>query len=280
MSASSAFMTGSRKDLFWRAMGVHRKTAATIGLYSDPMNAITPIAPPRRILVVDDDPGIRTLIASFLDRNGCETETACDTPEMRERLAAARFDLIVLDLMMPGEDGLTALKRLQATEAPPPVIMLSAVGSEIDRIIGLEVGAEDYLAKPCNPRELLARIHTVLRHTIDNPAAGAGSTPDAPRLGFGGWQMDLIAKKLFDPDKRFVYLTDGEFGLLRVFMEHPRRVLTRDQLLDYARGEDCESFDRSIDVQVGRLRRKLGPTDIIRTIRNEGYMFLLQPSVT
>ena len=242
------------------------------------MNAVSHIAPPHRILVVDDCPGIRTLIASFLDRNGYETETACDTRAMRERLAAARFDLIVLDLMMPGEDGLTALKRLQATEAPPPVIMLSAVGSEIDRIIGLEVGAEDYLAKPCNPRELLARIQTVLRHRINRPAAGSGSTADATRRQFAGWQLDLTAKTLLDPEGRFVYLTDGEFGLLRAFVEHPRRVLTRDQLLDFARGEDCDLYDRAIDVQISRLRRKLGVTDLIRTVRNEGYMFLLQPA--
>ena len=242
------------------------------------MNAVSHIAPPRRILVVDDDPGIRALIASFLDKNGCETETACDTREMRERLAAARFDLIVLDLMMPGEDGLTALKRLQGTDAPPPVIMLSAVGSEIDRIIGLEVGAEDYLSKPCNPRELLTRIHTVLRHRMSRPAPRVRSINDGSRLLFADWKMDITAKRLLDPDGCFVYLTDGEFGLLRAFVEHPRRVLTRDQLLDYARGGDCDLFDRAIDVQISRLRRKLGTTDMIRTVRNEGYMFLLQPT--
>lgn len=239
------------------------------------MNAIGSVSASHHILVVDDDPGIRMLIASFLARNGCVTATAADAREMREELARSRFDLIVLDIMMPGEDGLTALKWLQTDGASPPVIVLSAVGSDIDRIVRLEVGAEDYLAKPCNPRELLARIQTVLRHRGSREVATQIGNPGL--LSFAGWRMDLTSKMLFDSADKYIHLTDGEFALLRGFVEHPRRVITHDQLLDYGRGEESEFYDRAIDVQVSRLRRKLGATDVIRTVRNEGYMFLIEP---
>ncbi|WP_240653161.1 response regulator [Sphingomonas crocodyli] len=229
-----------------------------------------------RILIVDDDPGIRTLMSSFLEKHGFRADTAADPIEMRERLAAHRYDLIVLDVMMPREDGLSALRGLQRDEGPP-VIMLSAVGTDVDRIVGLEMGAEDYLAKPCNPRELLARIRTVLRRVRAEPAAGkAKDAAKEPGYRFSGWRMDVEAHALYDPNDRPVILSDGEFRLLRAFVEHPRRVLTRDQLLDYARGSDSELYDRAIDVQVSRLRRKLGSegsTELIRTVRNEGYMF-------
>jgi two-component system OmpR family response regulator len=166
--------------------------------------------------------------------------------------------------------------------------MLSAVGSDIDRIVGLEIGAEDYLAKPCNPRELLARIRTVLRRTAAplppaptaadaNPAQGNGEM-----LQFAGWRMDLVSRILYDPTSAVVALSDGEFRLLHAFVQHPRRVLNRDQLLEFARGTDNETYDRVIDVQISRLRRKLSPgrdrADLIRTVRSEGYMFL--PLVT
>jgi two-component system OmpR family response regulator len=230
-----------------------------------------------RILIVDDDEGIRTLVASFLEKHGFQTDAAADPSQMRIRLAADRYDLIVLDVMMPGEDGLSALRKLQS-QGGPPVIMLSAVGADIDRIVGLEIGAEDYMAKPCNPRELLARIRTVLRRR----AAFGDPPPSQPVqqnvLAFAGWRADLDARVLTDPQGDLVLLSDGEFRLLRAFVEHPRRVLSRDQLLDYARGADSEHYDRAIDVQISRLRRKLAAgdaaTELIRTVRSEGYMFL------
>lgn len=249
-----------------------------------------------RILIVDDDAGIRDVVASFLEKHGFQVDAAGHPAEMRERLAQAEYALIVLDVMMPGEDGLSALRELQRIGGPP-VIMLSAVGTDIDRIVGLEIGAEDYLAKPCNPRELLARIRTVLRRTSHGAGATAGQpaqpVPQPPAaapegqqqpsvLYFAGWRMDLEARQLHDPKDRPVELSDGEFRLLRALVQHPRRVLTRDQLVQYALGAESDSYDRAIDVQISRLRRKLasGETrvDLIRTVRNEGYMFV--PAVT
>ncbi len=249
------------------------------------MNAILPdMDLATHILIVDDDAGIRSLVSSFLDKHGFQTDTAGNPAEMRAKLNDARYDLIVLDVMMPGEDGLSALKKLQKSDGPP-VIMLSAVGTDIDRIVGLELGAEDYMAKPCNPRELLARIRTVLRRRANARAQGASmparSGAGSGNLAFAGWRIDLMARLLHDPSDRVVTLSDGEFRLLRVFVEHPRRVLTRDQLLEYARGPETEHYDRAIDVQISRLRRKLsaGQSDeLIRTVRSEGYMFV--PPVT
>ncbi|TVV70752.1 response regulator [Sphingomonas solaris] len=234
-----------------------------------------------RILIVDDDEGIRTLMSSFLDRHGFRTDTARSPIEMREKLGADRYDLIVLDVMMPREDGLTALRGLQKTDGPP-VIMLSAVGTDVDRIVGLEMGAEDYLAKPCNPRELLARIRTVLRRRERGEAApdpvAEAPADSAATFRFAGWRIEMDVHLLYDPADAVITLSDGEFRLMRAFVEHPRRVLTRDQLLDYARGEDRDYYDRAIDVQISRLRRKLaaceGSDELIRTVRNEGYMFV------
>ena len=251
------------------------------------MHAILPVMDlATRILIVDDDAGIRKLMSSFLDKHGYRTDTAANPIEMRERLEEDRYDLIVLDVMMPKEDGLSALRRLQRDNGPP-VIMLSAVGTDVDRIVGLEMGAEDYLAKPCNPRELLARIRTVLRRREGQrdgaDAANDGAAPAEaaiPREGlvFAGWRIDVDARMLYDPEDRVISLTDGEFRLLRAFVEHPRRVLTRDQLLDFARGQDSEHYDRAIDVQISRLRRKLAEghqgDELIRTVRNEGYLFV------
>jgi two-component system OmpR family response regulator len=243
------------------------------------MNLVT------RVLIVDDDAGIRSLVSSFLEKHGFHTDTAGDPAEMRAKLGGNRYDLIVLDVMMPGEDGLSALRKLQKGDAPP-VIMLSAVGTDIDKIVGLEMGAEDYMAKPCNPRELLARIRTVLRRRA-NAQSFTNKDDAEARLGpeslhFAGWRIDLVARMLHDPQDRPVTLSDGEFRLLRAFIEHPRRVLTRDQLLGYARGSDTEHYDRAIDVQISRLRRKLsvgGDTpELIRTVRSEGYMFV--PAIT
>jgi len=230
------------------------------------------------VLIVDDDPGIRTLIASFLDKHGFRTEVAGDPAAMRVAMARERPDLIVLDVMMPGEDGLSALRSLQHADAPP-VIMLSAVGGDVDRIIGLEIGADDYLAKPCNPRELLARIRTVLRRRDREQAPPPAPVPvgeDRATLRFGDWRLDPGGFALHAPGGVPIPLTEGEFRVMRALVEHPRRVLTRDQLIEYARGLDSDSFDRAIDVQVSRIRRKLaaaGGEELIRTVRNEGYMF-------
>ncbi|CAN5348971.1 response regulator transcription factor [soil metagenome] len=256
------------------------------------------IAPPNvnlstRILVVDDDAGIRSLVSSYLEKHGFQVDVASHPGEMRERLAQADYALIVLDVMMPGQDGLSALRQLQNSGAPP-VIMLSAVGTDIDRIVGLEIGAEDYLAKPCNPRELLARIRTVLRR-VSAPVPVVPSAPretpvtaqagphaeDAP-LYFAGWRLELAPRLLYDPDGHLVSVSDGEFRLLRALAQHPRRVLTRDQLMGFAMGAETDTYDRAIDVQISRLRRKLSrsgePVELIRTVRNEGYIFV--PAVT
>ena len=244
------------------------------------MSAITPAMDfTSRILIVDDDPGIRESIAEFLATHGYRADGAASAREMRNKLADGGIDLVVLDLMMPQEDGLSALGSLRGADAPP-VIMLSAMASDVDRIVGLELGADDYLAKPCNPRELLARIRTVLRRKQRADAPAADETPPATSgslLCFSGWRLDIIARTLRDPGGVLVNLSDGEFRLLKALAEHPRRVLSRDQLLDFSRGDMADSYDRSIDVQMSRLRRKLaagsGAEELIRTIRSEGYMF-------
>ncbi|WP_043156200.1 response regulator [Sphingomonas sp. STIS6.2] len=228
-----------------------------------------------RILVVDDDAGIREVVASFLRGHGYIVDDAQDGPAMRTRLQTAHYDLIVLDVMMPGEDGLTLLRGLDRQRAPA-VIMLSVIGQDVDRIVGLEMGADDYLAKPVNPRELLARIRSVLRRRDQ-------ASPNAPTIRavvtFAGWSLDTTARQLTDPEGILVNLSDGEYRLLDTMLGHPRRVLTRDFILEHSRGVNAEHFDRAIDVQVSRLRRKLDRSDdragedLIRTVRNEGYMF-------
>jgi two-component system, OmpR family, response regulator len=226
-----------------------------------------------RIVVVDDDPGIRDVVSEFLERHGFEVETAGDAAELNRMLSAGpRPDLVVLDVMLPGEDGLQICRRLSGTDGPA-VIMLSAMGEETDRIVGLELGADDYLPKPCNPRELLARVRAVLRRRGERHDAESGL---GARCEFSGWRLDMVRRELRTPDGVIVNLSGGEFSLLRAFVEHPQRVLTRDQLLDFARGPDSDAYDRAIDVQISRLRRKLddgGGSDLIRTVRNEGYLF-------
>lgn len=225
-----------------------------------------------RILMVDDDPGIRDVVSDFLGRHGYKVETAADAREMDEALERAPADLIVLDVMLPGEDGLAICRRLSVSEGGPPIIMLSAMGEDTDRIVGLEVGADDYLSKPCNPRELLARVRAVLRRADQR----AAPVPATAGCEFAGWRLDLVRRELRSPQGVVVNLSSGEFSLLRAFVERPQRVLTRDQLLELARGPESDAFDRAIDVQISRLRRKLddgGGQDLIRTIRNEGYMF-------
>jgi two-component system OmpR family response regulator len=227
---------------------------------------------PARILVVDDDPGLRTLIAASLADHGFSTAVAENAIQMDQALADSPVDLVVLDVMMPGEDGLSICRRLTA-QGGPPVIMLSAVGTETDRIVGLEIGADHYLAKPCSPRELLAHVRAVLRRS-SQPATEDHDRPEGVYC-FMGWRIDLRAHELVDPNGALINLTDGEFAVLRAFVTHPRRVLSRDQLLEAARGPHSDAYDRAVDVQVSRVRRKMkSDDDIIRTIRSEGYMFV------
>ena len=223
------------------------------------------------ILVVDDDADLRTLISDFLRANGLRVDSAADGVEMDARIAAERPDLIVLDLMMPGEDGLSILRRLRKPGGPA-VIMLSAMGEDTDRIIGLEVGADDYLPKPCNPRELLARIRAVLRRRGEE----AGAAPGGAVRRFGMWTLDIVQREVRRLDAPPLPLTDAEFRVLAAFLDRPQRVLSRDQLIEAGKGIDSEVFDRAIDVTISRLRKKLGPDDPIRTIRNEGYMLTLK----
>ncbi|MDF7775419.1 response regulator [Sphingomonas sp. AOB5] len=228
--------------------------------------------PETRLLIVDDDPGIRELMAAFLSGHGYIVDTADGAVEMRAALARNDYALLVLDVMMPGEDGLTILRSIDR-ERGPAVIILSVIGEEVDRIVGLEMGADDYIAKPANPRELLARIRSVLRRSRSDAAPVAS---DRAYLRFAGWRLDSVGRQLFDPDDVVINLSDGEFRLLLALVENPRRVLTRDTLLDLSRGLNAEHFDRAIDVQMSRLRKKLArprTEELIRTIRNEGYMF-------
>jgi two-component system, OmpR family, response regulator len=228
------------------------------------------------LLVVDDDREIRTLVSQFLTKHGYRVTAARDGAEMTRALDAARVDLIVLDLMMPGEDGLSICRRLRAAPATAtvPIVMLTAMGEETDRVVGLEMGADDYLAKPFGPRELLARIKAVLRRSATplQPGAATGKT-----LCFEGWSLDVSKRELRDPGGALVQLSAGEYDLLIAFVEHPQRVLNRDQLLDLARGRSAVPFDRSVDVQVSRLRRKIEPDPanptLIKTVRGGGYMF-------
>lgn len=224
------------------------------------------------ILLVDDDPEIRQLIGAYLTGHGYRVAEAGSGAEMDRAIAAEAPALIVLDLMLPGEDGLAICRRLRAS-GKVPVIMLSALGEDTDRIVGLELGADDYLPKPCNPRELLARVRAVLRRREEFAPAVSGNV-----WTFGGWQLDLRRRELRSPDGLLVALSTGEFRLLVAFLERPQRVLSRDQLLDAARGRESDSFDRAIDVQISRLRKKLGAADgLIVTVRSEGYLFAGRP---
>lgn len=225
------------------------------------------------LLIVDDDREIRDLLGRFLTKHGYRVTTARDGREMRKALTDWRIDLIVLDLMLPGEDGLSLCQRLRA-DSSIPIIMLTAMGEEIDRIVGLEMGADDYVPKPFNPRELLARVKAVLRRA-DGGFANQRATGEIMR--FAGWTLDLARRRLSSPDDVIVDLSAGEFGLLVAFAEHPQRALSRDQLLDLTRGRAAAPFDRSIDIQVSRLRRKIEADpktpELIKTVRSGGYMF-------
>ena len=225
------------------------------------------------ILIVDDDREIRDLTGRYLRKHGYRVDSAGDAKAMDRLLRDGKFDLIVLDLMLPGEDGLSICRRLRAATRIP-IVMLTAVAEDTDRIIGLEIGADDYLTKPFNPRELLARIRAVLRRA---EAPGFPSDPGEGVLAFAGWRLDPARRELRNPDGVLVELTAGEFDLLLALVEHPRRVLSRDRLLDLTKGRDAQPFDRSIDVQVSRLRRKIEADpknpDFVKTVRSVGYIF-------
>lgn len=231
------------------------------------------------ILVVDDNREIRDLLTRLLTKEGLRVSTAPDGRAMRKVLGESRIDLIVLDLMLPGEDGLTLCRQLRA-ESAIPVIMLTAKGEEIDRVVGLEMGADDYVAKPFSSRELLARIKAVLRRAQSLPADARSS--EGANFRFAGWTLDMAKRELVSADGVIVPLSTGEYELLLAFIRHPQRVLSRDQLLDLARGRAATVFDRSIDTQVSRLRRKIegNPKDpeVIKTVWGGGYIFT--PSVS
>ncbi|MBS0334895.1 MAG: response regulator [Proteobacteria bacterium] len=224
------------------------------------------------IAVVEDDPEIRALIGNLLSREGFEA-IGCASGDILDRaMARRRVDLVVLDLMLPGEDGLSICRRLRGGRVEVPVLMVTAKADDVDRVVGLELGADDYLAKPFNPRELVARVRAILRRTRD--AHKPASTP-AEVYRFAGWTLDAGSRRLENAAGETVELTGGEFDLLLVFLTHGQRVLNREQLLDWTRGRSAAPFDRTIDVQLSRLRRKLGRDgpSIIRTVRGGGYMF-------
>jgi two-component system OmpR family response regulator len=226
------------------------------------------------ILVVEDDRETRTLIAKYLRTNACNVATAADGREMTRAMTDHRVDLLILDVMLPGEDGLSLCRKVRA-ESQVPIIMLTARGEDVDRIVGLEMGADDYMPKPFNPRELLARINAVLRR--QQVARNASSIEGASALSFQGWHIDLRLRELRNPEGARVAMTSAEFDLLRTFCERPGRVLSRDSLLDLTQGRNAGSFERSIDVLVSRIRRKIEPdpqeATLIKTVRSGGYVF-------
>jgi two-component system OmpR family response regulator len=228
---------------------------------------------PDTILVVDDDLEIRTLLRDYLQRHGYLVHTAADGIAMQRVLEHNRIDIITLDLMLPGDDGLVLCRKLREKH-DIPVIMLTALGETTDRIVGLEIGADDYLSKPFEPRELLARIKAVLHRTRTLPTNGPRSV--SAKLLFAGWTLDSVARHLLSPEGVVVTLSSGEFDLLTIFLNHPNHVLSRDQLMELSHGREAGPFDRGIDMQVGRLRRRLGDDGkeprIIKTVRNVGYV--------
>jgi len=224
-----------------------------------------------RILVVDDDPGMCTLLEAYLGDSGFAVETAVDGTAMWQAVERGMPDAIVLDLMLPGEDGLSLARRLRS-QSNVPILMLSARGEEIDRVVGLEMGADDYLAKPFSPRELLARLRALLRRSQGH----AEPTSPSALPAFGAFQLDTASHRLTREGVE-VKLSTAEFALLRIFVEHPLRVLSRDTLIDMLKGYERDPFDRSVDTRVTRLRRKIEPNPgepvYIRTVRGEGYLF-------
>lgn len=232
---------------------------------------ITPMTDRPEILVVDDDASIREALCEYLSHHGYSVRSARDAVEMDHKLAQRGANLVVLDLMMPGEDGLSICRRLSV--AGQPILMVSALGASADRVIGLEIGADDYLAKPFEPRELLARVRALLRRRA-TALPGAAVT-----FVFAGWRFQAADRLLWNPDNVAVSLTPLEYALLQVFVERSGRLLNRDTLMQLTRGPDAEPFDRTVDLSVSRLRRKLarpGQIELIETVRGEGYRFTAQ----
>lgn len=229
-----------------------------------------------KILIVDDDPRLRDLLRRYLGENGFNVLVSENGEAMKRLWVREHFDVLMLDLMMPGEDGLAILKRLRAEKDMTPVIMLTARGEDVDRILGLELGADDYLGKPFNPRELLARIHAVLRRRPRQDAPGAPSMENEV-VKFGDFELDL-GTRVLKKNGEIVPLTTGEFAVLKAFARHPRQPLSRDKLMEMARGREYEAFDRSLDVQVSRLRKLLEPDPskprYLQTVWGLGYVFI------
>lgn len=229
----------------------------------------------KKILIVDDDLRMRELLQRYLTEQGFDIKSVSDSKEMDATLANESFDLLVLDLMLPGEDGLAICRRLRGNKFTSPIIMLTARGDEVDRIIGLEMGADDYLPKPFNPRELLARINAVLRRHEYSPESE--NTGKSESLSFGEFVFDSSTRSL-SRNGMPITITSGEFALLKVFTEHPRQPLSRDRLMQLARGRELDVFDRSIDVQVSRLRRIVEPDPArpryLQTMWGFGYVFI------
>jgi two-component system OmpR family response regulator len=229
----------------------------------------------QNILIVEDDRETRTLIAKYLRTNGCNPITVADGTEMARIMAVCRVDLLILDLMLPGEDGLSLCRKVRTGSSWLPIIMLTARGDDVDRIVGLDNGADDYLPKPFNPRELLARIHAITRRKAFSHCVR--STENAAVLAFLGWQIDLRLREVRSPSAASIAMTAAEFDLLQTFCERAGRVLSRDNLLDLTRSRDGRSPGRSIDVLIGRIRRKIEADpqnpSIIKTVRAGGYLF-------
>jgi two-component system, OmpR family, response regulator len=224
------------------------------------------------ILIVDDDAQIRQLLRDYLSGFGMSVVAAADGKAMADALEKTSFDLVILDLMLPGEDGLSLCRSLRAI-SDIPILMLTARGEAMDRVVGLELGADDYIVKPFEPRELVARIQTILRRT----RGGRETIQEKNEAVFMGWRLNFVLRQLVSPEELVIPLSNAEFRLLAVFVEHPNRILTREFLLDAARGRDMDVFDRSIDILVSRVRQKLNddsrtPT-LIKTVRGEGYLF-------
>jgi two-component system OmpR family response regulator len=242
---------------------------------------MSPASMPDHVLVVDDDAETRELLREYLQKQGYRVSTAADGRALRQALERSRPDLVVLDLMLPGEDGLQLCAELRR-RSNVPVIMLTARGEETDRIVGLEMGADDYLAKPYNPRELLARIKSVLRRTRALP--GDPELDSIKTFSFAGWKLDAATRNLTAPDRVVIPLSGTEFKLLRAFLAHPNRVLSRDQLIEIMAAREAGPFDRAIDVQVSRLRQRLREDAreprIIKTVRGEGYVLAVEVKAT
>jgi two-component system, OmpR family, phosphate regulon response regulator OmpR len=230
----------------------------------------------KRVLVVDDDARLRELLHRYLGEQGFDVLVAADASALGKLLARDTVDIVILDLMLPGEDGLAICRRLRGTGETTPIIMLTAKGDEVDRILGLEMGADDYLPKPFNPRELVARIHAVLRRRPPPLHPGAPRA-DEPAVHFGPFTLDLATRTLVR-ERKTIALTTGEFTLLRALATHPRQPLSRDKLMELARGRELEAFERSIDVQVSRLRRVIEDDSArpryIQTVWGFGYVFV------